>query len=911
MLDELFSLDETSDEPLPPVLEQRLDRMARESYFHWRYKVEDSMAGEGATARVAIAFDSETGRRVALKQFRTKTSSTRALRRFLREAQVASSVQHPHVPPVLDFSVDSDRNPYFTLPVLQGGTLRERRGFGSSGNLGKPLDNTRSAASWVKYLVEVAGAAQSAHVAGIIHRDIKPANIVLDERERAFLIDWGAARWIDKDEDVTTRSVGLELDGHSLTLVGATVGTLGYLAPEIADGHPATIASDVYSLGATLYTMLAGRVPHVHEHASLSPFELMQLIASQDPAPLRLHCPDLPGDLIAIVDKAMARAPGERYLSADAFAKDLNLYLLGHPTIARRPTVFRRVHMAIRRRPRWAAVLAGLGIAIVAGAALGGAAIVTAMDRTASIEQRSIRTDIMRLGTVVHRPYSVEEKAIEQLREALETAEELATSVAFLKERRKTLASKGTWPRVQQEDRTKEHQLLKNQVEMERGFLARAELAEDPDAYLEGRAGRLETFTAALESFEEEEFLPERMNFPDAADSWEYTQLSKDIALAEDLLDPAEGALYARSMNHGIGLQTRIELATERRSSLHGGAKWKESWKAFDAWLGTQGPVWNETRAHIRWQGDLVFLGVDEQSGLPEFTHSLTGDLGMTLGEAPTETSAIVLVLLPGGTFTAGLQTSDPGQPNFVPSEFLEKTTRDTSHAVSIAPFFISKFEVSQGQWFALTGEKPSEYGPHDKFKYFKADGSPLNLRHPVESISQRESLGVLASVGLTLPTAYQWEYAARGGSTTAWPTGSDATSLEGYANVGDQYCLEHADIWALLPWNDGALVHNEVGSYKPNGFGLHDMIGNVAEWLIGPSPAYPSKLLQSDPFTGALPGEWQGSQTKSIGGTFSHGPMRLLPVSLNFNIDGETSEFFSGVRPCRNIRLQAEGAQR
>ncbi len=230
-------------------------------------------------------------------------------------------------------------------------------------------------------------------------------------------------------------------------------------------------------------------------------------------------------------------------------------------------------------------------------------------------------------------------------------------------------------------------------------------------------------------------------------------------------------------------------------------------------------------------QFGLVPLNRDPQSGLWEFWHPLSGERPqrdpLSGRWIVTSQTGLVLVLLPGGKFRMGSLPGPPATPNELPA-----------HDVEIGPFFLSKYEMTQGQWARFTNLNPS---------YFRsgsvADRRTVTDVHPVENVSWEECALTLWEMDLRLPTEAQWEYAARAGTTTQYFTGDDPKSLAGFVNILDAFAkssneirtADHAEMWL----DDGHGFHAPVGTYSANPFGLHDMLGNVMEWCWDLSGRY------------------------------------------------------------------------
>jgi len=256
----------------------------------------DSVIGRGGMSVVYRARHSRLGMPVALKVLAPELSADDTFReRFLREAQMAASMDHPNVIPIHDMGLHED-SLYIILRYVSGGDLKALLSTSS------PLGMTRALA----LLTPVAAALDAAHARGLIHRDVKPANILLQRAEggadeHVYLTDFGIAKSASFD-------VGL-------TKSGVSIGTLGYMAPEQLEGQPVTAQTDVYALAATLYECLTGRVPYRRELAE----GLHPTADALDPvSALR---PDLPSTLDAVLRKGLAQDPEERYATCNEFLR--------------------------------------------------------------------------------------------------------------------------------------------------------------------------------------------------------------------------------------------------------------------------------------------------------------------------------------------------------------------------------------------------------------------------------------------------------------------------------------------------------------------------------------------------------------------------------------------------------------
>ena len=255
--------------------------------FTGRYEV-DREIGKGGNARIFLARD-PSGQTVALKILHPELLVSVAADRFLREIQIASRLDNPHIAKIID-SGEREWLVYYVMSFVEGATLRER------------LDTQRClpVAETLRIACDLLDALGHAHAHGIIHRDVKPANIVLSA-EGAVLLDFGIARAVvASGTDQLTRS-------------GIAVGTSTYMSPEqitaLADiDH----RSDLYSVGCVLYECLGGQPPFSHRNEAV----VLQLHLTQPPPDVRTLRSDTPNELAAGIMKAMAKSPGERWRSA-------------------------------------------------------------------------------------------------------------------------------------------------------------------------------------------------------------------------------------------------------------------------------------------------------------------------------------------------------------------------------------------------------------------------------------------------------------------------------------------------------------------------------------------------------------------------------------------------------------------
>ncbi len=275
-----------------------------------RYRL-DERIGEGGMASVYRAMDLRTGHRVAVKFLRQELQDNpEFLDRFRREATAASRMSHHNIVNLLDIG-DDPKSPYLVFEFVDGKTLKEI--ITEHGHLPQ--------GTAVQIAIRILSALRHAHEAGVVHRDIKPQNILVDRQGYIKVSDFGIARMVGANTSDIEKKQGI-------------MGSVHYFSPEQAKGGTATFASDLYSVGCVLYEMLTGKVPFEGETQVSIAMQHVQAEAQ----PIRELAKDVSPSVEAVVQKAMAKEPADRYSSALLMAQALHTAL--SPTVSLEEPVF-------------------------------------------------------------------------------------------------------------------------------------------------------------------------------------------------------------------------------------------------------------------------------------------------------------------------------------------------------------------------------------------------------------------------------------------------------------------------------------------------------------------------------------------------------------------------------------------
>lgn len=342
-----FDLSEEEQYSLTPILNSLQDSDAR-------YREIEKIA-EGGEKKITLVHDYRLDRRIAMARA-VRNEVPQDLEQFLREARLTANLAHPNIMPVYNMGLDDKGEPFFSMELVPGDSLkaiiRKLKSDDSNYRADYPRDTL------LNIFLKICDAIAYAHSRNVLHLDIKPDNIRVGEFGEVLVCDWGLARVLSDHEDYSAEDSEI-LDGdvlNDMTLSGTVKGTPGFMAPEQTEAYgEKTPATDIYALGALLYILLTYKLPVEGKSAH----EVISNTRAGKVIPIRRlkTVGRIPRGLAAVVMKALSLEPGNRYESAIALRQDIARFLSGHPTKAERAGVVTKISLLLQRHSRIAFLL--------------------------------------------------------------------------------------------------------------------------------------------------------------------------------------------------------------------------------------------------------------------------------------------------------------------------------------------------------------------------------------------------------------------------------------------------------------------------------------------------------------------------------------------------------------------------
>ncbi|MFN0244845.1 MAG: protein kinase domain-containing protein [Planctomycetota bacterium] len=800
--DELERLTPPSPDTLQNALSEAVQPLAPGTRVGAYTLLQRVASGGMGTVYLASRVEGGFEQTVAVKVLTRGVASEALLARFQSERALLARLEHPHISRLFDGGATESGLPYIVMEYIDG----------------TPIDaycrtNALPVDARLALFEQVCGAVQYAHQNLVVHRDIKPANLLVDRRGIPKLLDFGIARVLAPDN--VRGSAGMTADGERLM-------TPEYASPEQVRGEPVSTATDVYSLGVLLYEMLTGARPY--RTKTTLPHEIERAIVEQVPSRPSAVARGLSSDLDTVVLTAMQKDPARRYASVAALAEDVRRFRHSLPILARPDALAYRARKFVERHRALVALTGIVVVLLIASAISTVRSAVIARERLAEILRLS---DLSRHGDLVLQAESLWPALPERVPAYDAWLRDAHALAGRLAEHQRTLAAlrARALPRTDA-DRERDsatHPDAPQLAEL-RAQLAALVQQEEQGTATEALLARKPALADEAETLGERVAERRTYRFDTGELRWEHDKLSELVQKLAAFSEAQTGII--------ADVERRRALASTivaRTIDAHR-ADWDRAIRAIaDASVCPAYGGWKLTP-----QVGLVPLGRDPASGLWEFAHAASGDVPVRNADgtlAFTESTGVVLVLVPGGRFTMGARKPDAGEP--LDTAHVDPHARADEiplHEIELAPFFVSKYELTQGQWLRFTRKNPSNHPPGENH-----GGHATDLTHPIEMVSWTECSRVLHELGLTLPTEAQWEYAARAGTTTPFWTGVERDSLIGAVNIADRSATRVGAPWNSEPewpeFDDTFVIHAPVHALRANPFGLHHVLGNVWEW--------------------------------------------------------------------------------
>ena len=747
-----------------------------------RYQI-DSLLGAGGMGFVYRAIDTNLDTHVVLKvPKRILLENPVFTERFVREIRALVSLSHPHVVKILDVGKHEDV-PFAVMQYLPGGDLNDRRQ--GNGKSYVPMPVRIAMGDWLR---QVAGAIDFVHDRGFVHRDIKPGNILFDTYGNAYLGDFGVAKV------VTETQSNNDLD--ALTGEGLVLGTMDYMAPELAKGGKITSAVDQYALAVTIFEILAGRKPFVGRTKELALVARLTTVAPNIQTVFR----DVPELMAVVIAKGLSIKPLDRYPNCSQFAEALLAAIpLGEMSEDR--SVPASAKLAC---PSCNAVLTAKAFVI-------GKSIpcpkcresIVADDRLTHLMKSVDAAELLKVRTS-----TVDEKSLVKLPcPKCETVMKIGPEAAG---RNAPCPSCGIKLRIAIDRRSLQEVFPSSQVG-----------SETPDSAQETVQGKFPVGATALDVQKQKRestpvavpiavpkiihSLAPRQPFPDSSSNSSF-----------------DNSEYINDILPEFNRSTPLDFSTKRilRFALAGAVLFVVMIICIEAW-----------KLYQKFENTMDEGAPPAKSSVPK---PLVPPKPVDSSSIDQKKSATSIVPVPGsvpGSAQRAVETKMQKATNSIGMKFVEIPTGefmmgegDDAVAVTLArPFLLGKYEVTQEQFKKVmslepwAGEREVQVSASNAASYVNWKEATMFCQRLTESEHENNLLS--RSDSYHLPTEAQWEYACRAGTTTVYSFGDDESPLGDFAWFKDN-----------AKNVDEAFAHR-VGMKAPNPWGLHDMHGNVWEW--------------------------------------------------------------------------------
>ncbi len=361
---------------------------------------QQSTIGKGGMGEIVLCVEQNTRREVAMKRMLpTAAGHAKHRARFVEEAQVTAQLEHPNIVPVHELGRDEHGAIYFTMKLVKGRSLAEILIASREG------DESHSLVELLQVFLKVCDGVAFAHSRGVVHRDLKPANIMVGDFGEVLVMDWGIARIIGRDdmtEENFVQSNRQDMDAPAMqTIVGSVMGSPSYMPPEQAAGEIDKIdhRSDIYSLGAILYTILTLKCPVEGRDARTM---IDTVIAGNIQTPeKRTPDRDIPRELSAVAMKCLAKYRRGRYASVPELQRDISLYLEGRSVSAAPDTFGQGLVKLIKRNKGISVAVAAATVILIAVVSVAFVGITGAMRRAISGEQQAVTAQQQQRATAL------------------------------------------------------------------------------------------------------------------------------------------------------------------------------------------------------------------------------------------------------------------------------------------------------------------------------------------------------------------------------------------------------------------------------------------------------------------------------------------------------------------------------